>query len=496
MGLQLVSLVCLLLVLTNIKEVSLSYQEKQLYRILLAEYDALERPVFNISETLNVTLKVHLQQILDVDVKDQVVQLSAWLSYSWNDYNLKWNESDYDGVSEISLPISSIWKPDILLYNSVDDNFDSTYQSNVLIYSNGMVRWVPPGIFRISCKINSKWFPFDEQNCFLKFGSWVYDRQKLDILADESGFGLSEYIESEEWQLQSTSVVREERYFPCCSQPYPHLKYSFSLRRRTFYYGFSLIIPCALMTAMTILAFLLPPESGEKITLQVTILLSICFFLNIVSTLSPPTSQSFPLVGIFFTICMIIVAVSTLFTVYVLNLHHRTSRTHSMGNMTRKILLYWIPYIIRMERPGVCLKWETLPGLFRMSKPKKQNESLLPNIAEPEDGSIIDSVDVDRILDQYIRVLRTNGGLRYNANDSDKAEIDAGLKANFLTQQKIYNHLKIITNRMSESDRDTEQSNDWKFAARVVDRLCLIFFSALIIIFLLIILLCAPYIIA
>ncbi|KAK6059023.1 hypothetical protein COOONC_03348 [Cooperia oncophora] len=31
-----------------------------------------------------------------------------------------------------------------------------------------MVNWIPPGIFRISCRIAVAWFPFDVQECFLK----------------------------------------------------------------------------------------------------------------------------------------------------------------------------------------------------------------------------------------------------------------------------------------------------------------------------------------
>lgn len=35
----------------------------------------------------------------------------------WNDYKLKWNPSDYDGVEFMRVPAQKIWKPDIVLYN-------------------------------------------------------------------------------------------------------------------------------------------------------------------------------------------------------------------------------------------------------------------------------------------------------------------------------------------------------------------------------------------
>ena len=47
--------------------------------------------------------------------------------------------------------------------------------------------------------------------------------------------------------------------------------------------------------------------------------------------MSPPTSEAVPLLGIFFSCCMIVVTASTVFTVYVLNLHYRTPETHEMG---------------------------------------------------------------------------------------------------------------------------------------------------------------------
>lgn len=43
---------------------------------------------------------------------------------------------------------------------SVDANFDSTYPSNLVVYNTGDISWVPPGIFKISCKIDIKWFFF------------------------------------------------------------------------------------------------------------------------------------------------------------------------------------------------------------------------------------------------------------------------------------------------------------------------------------------------
>jgi len=57
------------------------------------------------------------------------------------------------------------------------------------------------------------------------------------------------------------------QYYPCCVEPYPDARFFVRLRRRSLYYNLYLIVPTAAVAALTLLAFLLPPDSGEKIGL-------------------------------------------------------------------------------------------------------------------------------------------------------------------------------------------------------------------------------------
>ena len=51
---------------------------------------------------------------------------------------------------------NSLWKPDVLLYNSASQEFDTTYEVNVNVKENGWCKYGPPAIFESTCKVSSQ----------------------------------------------------------------------------------------------------------------------------------------------------------------------------------------------------------------------------------------------------------------------------------------------------------------------------------------------------
>ena len=49
-----------------------------------------------------------------------------------------------------------------------------TLATKATLWWNGLVEWKPPAIYKSSCEIDVEYFPFDEQTCVMKFGSWTY----------------------------------------------------------------------------------------------------------------------------------------------------------------------------------------------------------------------------------------------------------------------------------------------------------------------------------
>lgn len=90
---------------------------KRLYDDLLSNYNKLVRPVVNVSDALTVKIKLKLSQLIDVNLKNQIMTTNLWVEQSWYDYKLKWEPREYGGVEMLHVPSDHIWRPDIVLYN-------------------------------------------------------------------------------------------------------------------------------------------------------------------------------------------------------------------------------------------------------------------------------------------------------------------------------------------------------------------------------------------
>lgn len=90
---------------------------KRLYDDLLSNYNKLVRPVVNVTDALTVRIKLKLSQLIDVNLKNQIMTTNLWVEQSWYDYKLKWEPKEYGGVEMLHVPSDHIWRPDIVLYN-------------------------------------------------------------------------------------------------------------------------------------------------------------------------------------------------------------------------------------------------------------------------------------------------------------------------------------------------------------------------------------------
>jgi nicotinic acetylcholine receptor len=238
-------------------------------------------------------------------------------------------------------------------------------QANAMIIHNGSVFWPIPTRLKSTCQIDVSYFPYDEQECKLKFGSWTYNGYQVSIEERSNAIELSNYVPNGEWDLLDTSYQVNIVRYPCCPEPFPDITFYVRIRRRVLYYLYSVVFPCVMLSILTLLVFCLPPESGEKIALGITVLLAFSVFMLAIAESMPETSEYIPLIsksnllflkkefffffiaGLYLTAVMAMTSVSVMMTVFVLNLHYRGPKKNEIPFWLQQLLSLSLANFVR-----------------------------------------------------------------------------------------------------------------------------------------------------
>ncbi|KAJ8342692.1 hypothetical protein SKAU_G00326200 [Synaphobranchus kaupii] len=179
---------------------------------------------------------------------------------------------------------------------SADDQFSGSMATNVVIHHDGEIMWDSPAITKSSCKVDGVLLSLRLSGVPLHLRLLDPQRQpggpaqhagqrRPGRLRGECGVGGAGDAGGED-------VIR----YACCPEPYPGITYTLRLKRRASFYIFNLLIPCMLISFLAPLGFYLPADSGEKVSLGVTVLLALTVFQLLVAESMPP-SENVPLIG-------------------------------------------------------------------------------------------------------------------------------------------------------------------------------------------------------
>uniref|UniRef100_A0A672P8G9 Neuronal acetylcholine receptor subunit beta-2 n=1 Tax=Sinocyclocheilus grahami TaxID=75366 RepID=A0A672P8G9_SINGR len=323
----------------------------------------------------------------------------------------------------------------ILFSYSADGVYEVSFYCNAVVSNTGDIFWLPPAIYKSACAIEVRNFPFDQQNCTLKFRSWTYDRTELDLVLTSDFASRDDYTPSGEWDIVSLPGRKNE---DPNDLTYLDITYDFVIRRKPLFYTINLIIPCVLITSLAILVFYLPSDCGEKMTLCISVLLALTVFLLLISKIVPPTSLAVPLIGKYLMFTMVLVTFSIVTSVCVLNVHHRSPSTHHMPEWVKRVFLHKLPAFLLMRRPGRSNVRER----FRRKHQRK-------SFSSDAKGIRVGDLPEGSEFRQRVKVK----------HDQDVDEAIEGVRF-------VAEHMKI-------EDDDEGIIEDWKYVAMVIDRLFL-----------------------
>lgn len=127
----------------------------------------------------------------------------------------------------------------------------------------GEVIWYPHRLYQSSCSVDVTYFPFDNQTCYLYFGSWTHPAHELNVtLAFPGGIDLStldaNYNRSSQWLVHRVEAIRTE------SDGYVVLQFHLSLKRKMTFSSYILTLPAVFLSFLTLVVFALPSGNVEK----------------------------------------------------------------------------------------------------------------------------------------------------------------------------------------------------------------------------------------
>jgi len=379
----------LLLSLTNLTYSSQS--ELQLRADLMTNYNKEVLPRKNTSKPIFLKLGIAIRAFGSINQVEGTVDSNIWLRYWWKDRLLSWNPQDYGNTTSIKMftdpeTDNSIWVPDIYLYNTAEAPMTDIDYSKASLYYHGSIIWSRPGMIKSTCVFDLTYFPYDQQVCQLKFGSWVYNQNELNLKKGTPSIDISNMQKNQGWDLVNyTSELNIVKY-ECCPEEYADITYNFTLRRKPGYYNLNIILPTFATAVLMLISFIVPWDSGERISFATTVMLSIIVFLLILSDSLPKTDTkpllSQMLIGLtFFSLFVVF------FTVLISSMY---SYKENKNNVFYRFIKYCNCFLCKQPQNNNEEKNKSLKDNVSMSMLER-------NISYGENKKI---VDLDNVLNQ------------------------------------------------------------------------------------------------
>ena len=105
--------------------------------------------------------------------------------------------------------------------------------------------------------------------------------------------------QNEEWDLLNLTLITKniDNLIDNHDVIFPSFEILVELQRKPSFYVLILMVPSVLVALISIAGFLLPTEAGDKVSLQLTALLSYILLFVMVVDIIPPIGGNFPLLG-------------------------------------------------------------------------------------------------------------------------------------------------------------------------------------------------------
>ncbi|CAI9734024.1 acetylcholine receptor subunit beta-type unc-29-like [Octopus vulgaris] len=288
-------------------------------------YDKKMTPVAANETELGLYVTLVIKNILELDMKQGILVSHLNLGIKWQDNNLKWNDSIFTQIHREAY-LSEIWYPNIQICNTVSGDFSFDPFKEVTVKQDGFVHLHIDKIFKIYCRINVKYYPFDVHECDV---SVCLDHQIfMDVIIEDFDFDIKLKAKSNQWDFTFTETEKETKDVIAVGL-------TLHGKRKVSSATITKIIPPIMLTLLILSVHLLPAASGEKVCAAITIFLTNIVFLSETEKILGNNSQDPSLYLIYLLILTFVSGCSSIEAVFVCKLY--AQQTGADINLTPEI---------------------------------------------------------------------------------------------------------------------------------------------------------------
>ncbi|XP_071107892.1 neuronal acetylcholine receptor subunit alpha-7-like [Haliotis cracherodii] len=330
---------CFLFLLLTVKGQD-DHHIHQLHNDIIKNNNPKVRPVKNSSDAVTVSLQLHLLSMSDFDDVTQTVTANGFFFVTWKDEFLTWNASKYGGVGEISPDYGMVWRPYITIRNVVDSVEPLGLDFGIIkVTANGIVTWFPGDTFKTFCLMDVTNFPLDEQMCTYITLDWGHSLDEIDLKPINNSIELSFFNPNSQWDIIDSSAQRVVLEYIGKSSSL--INFNMTLKRKPSLVILTILLPVLMLGLVNVMVFLIPVDSGEKLSFAITVLLSFTVSLSFVAGLLPQNADSIPVFTIFIIGLFLTSSIYVFLTIWIVQVFYRDAAIRPVPSWIGRITSAW-----------------------------------------------------------------------------------------------------------------------------------------------------------
>ena len=295
-------------------------------------YNSAITPTHAFEDPLEVYASIWINEIVAFDTLNQLLTFTSTIDLHWLDSRLGWDPENYNNVTDLSIPLDRVWRPEIGVLNSAQANsrfYDEVNINEVFLESDGFISWAQDFEHVVKCPMHLKYFPFDLQSCTIEIGAVT---NRLEVLvklvrAGEEALDIgSKKIESLKpikqsslnfWTLLGNHVLELDSK--------NEIAYVILLKRKSSLYFTDMVVPCALLSFLSGCSLFVIQDLPVRLEINLSVLVALSVYQMIASGNLPHTDDV-PLLSLFLLAQVIMVYSVLVYTVVMWQVSGKNNR--------------------------------------------------------------------------------------------------------------------------------------------------------------------------